>query len=144
TNGISHFLDFMLFKGTLYYTATDISELFYAIGGQLNSFTSKDYSCLYASVLDDYVEYASELLTEMFFDSIFPEVDLEREKRFVNDEIKMYDDMPDGLVHDLLQEAAFGNHALGQPIIGTDEQIVSFTKQHLLQHMNVFYTPENV
>lgn len=144
TNGISHFLEHMLFKGTPNHTAKEIAESFDAIGGQLNAFTSKEYTCLYAKVLDDYAEYALELLTEMFFESTFPEEELEREKRVVKEEIKMYDDMPDGLVHDLLQEAAFGNHALGRPIIGTDKQIDSFTKQHLLKHMNTFYTPENV
>lgn len=144
TNGISHFLEHMLFKGTSNHTAKEIAESFDAIGGQLNAFTSKEYTCLYAKVLDDYAEYALELLTEMFFESVFPEEELEREKKVVKEEIKMYDDMPDGLVHDLLQEAAFGNHALGRPIIGTEEQINAFTKQDLQDHMNTFYTPENV
>src|SRR5699024_7343099 len=139
TNGISHFLEHMLFKGTGKRTAQEIAEAFDSIGGQVNAFTSKEYTCFYARVLDTYKEYALEILTDMFFDSTFPEDELEREKKVVHEEIKMYDDMPDDQVHDLLAKAAFGNHALGRPILGTEKQLHTFTKQHILDHMNAYY-----
>jgi len=136
TNGISHFLEHMLFKGTSKRTAKEIAEAFDSIGGQVNAFTSKEYTCFYARVLDSYKEYALDILTDMFFESTFPEDELEREKKVVNEEIKMYDDMPDDHVHDLLARAAFGKHALGRPIIGTEKELLSFSKQHSANEKN--------
>jgi predicted Zn-dependent peptidase len=143
-NGISHFLEHMFFKGTKKRTAQEIAESFDSIGGQVNAFTSKEYTCYYARVLDSYKEYALEVLTDMFFESTFLEEEMEREKKVIKEEIKMYDDAPDDQVHDLLAKAAFGNHALGRPILGTDVQIDRFTRQTLLDHIEQFYTPENV
>src|SRR5690625_6090131 len=94
TNGISHFIEHMFFKGTKTRTAQEIAEAFDSIGGQVNAFTSKEYTCYYARVLDTYKEYALEVLTDMFFESVFPEEEIKREQKVVMEEIKMYEDTP--------------------------------------------------
>src|SRR5699024_12415309 len=82
--------------------------------------------------------------TDMFFQSTFPEEEIEREKKVVIEEIKMYEDSPDSLVHDFLSQAMFGDHTLGRPIIGTEEHVRSFTRQSLIDYMDEFYTADNV
>ena len=142
--GISHFLEHMFFKGTKTKSAQEIAESFDAIGGQVNAFTSKEYTCYYARVLDTYKVYAMEVLADMFFHSVFPEDEIEREKKVVLEEIKMYEDSPDSHVHDLLAKANFGNHPLGRPIIGTEALVRSFTKKSLQDYRKECYVPENV
>lgn len=143
-NGISHFLEHMFFKGTNKRTAQQIAESFDSIGGQVNAFTSKEYTCYYARVLDTYKEHALEVLTDMFFHSTFPDDEIEREKNVVMEEIKMYEDTPDDHVHDLLAKASFGHHSLGRSILGTENQLKSFTKKSLVDYMDTFYTPNNI
>jgi|SRR5690625_1718411 len=143
-NGISHFLEHMFFKGTKNRTAKEIAESFDSIGGQVNAFTSKEYTCYYARVLDTYKEHAIDVLSDMFFNSTFPEEEIEREKKVVIEEIKMYEDTPDDHVHDLLSRATFGNHPLGRSILGTEKHLNSFTKQTLIDYLDTFYTPNNV
>lgn len=143
-NGISHFLEHMFFKGTKTRSAQEIAEAFDSIGGQVNAFTSKEYTCFYTKVLDTHKEYAFEILTDMFFNSVFDEEEMEREKKVVFEEIKMYEDTPDDIVHDLLATASFGDHSLGYPILGTKEHLSSFTKATIDDYMNERYTPENI
>lgn len=88
-NGVSHFLEHMFFKGTDTRSPQDIAEAFDSIGGQVNAFTSKEYTCFYAKVLDTYKDYALEILADMFFNSAFDEEEMEREKKVVYEEIKM-------------------------------------------------------
>lgn len=143
-NGISHFLEHMLFKGTEKRTARDIAESFDAIGGEVNAFTSKEYTCFFAKVLDTHKEQALDILADMFFHSAFDESEMESEKKVVLEEIKMYEDTPDDMVHDLLARASYGHHPLGYPILGTDEHLASFRPETLRQYMNKRYKPENV
>ncbi|MFD2616841.1 M16 family metallopeptidase [Terrilactibacillus laevilacticus] len=143
-NGISHFIEHMLFKGTVNRTAREIAESFDRIGGQVNAFTSKEYTCYYARVLDEHAEYAVNILSDMLFHSKLDDEDINKEKQVIGEEIKMYDDTPDDLVHDLLSEASFGKHPLGFPILGTEQTIQSFTQQDLKDHMTAFYTPDNI
>lgn len=143
-NGISHFIEHMLFKGTKDRSAQQIAEAFDSIGGHVNAFTAKEYTCYYARVLDSYKDYALEILTDMFFNSLFLEEELEREKKVVMEEIKMYEDAPDDHVHDLLAKAFFGNHPLGRSILGTEKHLQSFTKDTIEEYINHFYTPKNV
>ena len=143
-NGISHFLEHMFFKGTNNRTAQDIAEAFDSIGGQVNAFTSKEYTCYYARVLDTYKEYALEVLTDMFFESTFPEDEIDRERNVVKEEIKMYEDTPDDQVHHLLSQASFGDHPLGRSILGSEAHLQTFTKETLLDYKNKFYTPNNI
>lgn len=143
-NGISHFLEHMFFKGTKTRSAQDIAEAFDAIGGQVNAFTSKEYTCFYAKVIDTHKEYALEILADMFSNSSFDEEEMEREKKVVLEEIKMYEDTPDDIVHDLLATAAYGDHPLGFPILGTEKQLRSFRPETLRNYMKHRYTPQNV
>ncbi|RKQ37529.1 M16 family metallopeptidase [Oceanobacillus halophilus] len=143
-NGISHFLEHMFFKGTKTKTAQEIAEAFDSIGGQINAFTSKEYTCYYAKVLDTHKNYALEILADMFFNSSFDEEEMEREKKVVYEEIKMYEDTPDDIVHDLLARASFGEHPLGYPILGTEEHLKSFTPDTLRTYIKERYTPNNV
>ncbi|MFZ3576654.1 M16 family metallopeptidase [Virgibacillus sp. DJP39] len=143
-NGVSHFLEHMFFKGTETRSAKDIAEAFDAIGGQVNAFTSKEYTCFYAKVLDNHKEYALEILSDMFFNSSFDEGEMEREKKVVLEEIKMYEDTPDDIVHDLLSHASYGDHPLGYPILGTESHLKSFTPNTLRNYIADRYTPDNV
>ncbi|RDW17791.1 M16 family metallopeptidase [Oceanobacillus chungangensis] len=143
-NGISHFIEHMLFKGTKTRTAQDIAEAFDSIGGQINAFTSKEYTCFYAKVLDTHKDHALEILADMFFNSTFDEEEMEREKKVVFEEIKMYEDTPDDIVHDLLAKASFGKHPLGYSILGTEGHLKSFIPDDLRNYINDRYTPENV
>jgi predicted Zn-dependent peptidase len=143
-NGISHFLEHMFFKGTKTRSAREIAESFDSIGGQVNAFTSKEYTCYYAKVLDNHAQYALEVLADMFFNSTFDSEELNKEKNVVNEEIKMYEDTPDDIVHDLLSQAVYGDHPLGYPILGTEETLQSFTGEKLEQYMHDTYRPENV
>lgn len=143
-NGISHLIEHMMFKGTEKRTAKDIAEAFDSIGGQVNAFTSKEYTCYFARVMDTYKEHALEVLSDMFFNSTFDEEELEKEKKVVSEEIKMYEDTPDDIVHDLLAKAAYGEHSLGYPILGTDKHLKSFTREDLFAYKDTFYNPSNV
>lgn len=143
-NGISHFLEHMFFKGTKTRSAREIAESFDSIGGQVNAFTSKEYTCYYAKVLDNHSQYALEVLSDMFFNSTFVAEELDKEKNVVYEEIKMYEDTPDDIVHDLLSKAIYNEHALGYPILGTEESLKTFTSDTLNQYMFDTYTPENV
>lgn len=143
-NGISHFLEHMFFKGTKTRTAREIAESFDSIGGQVNAFTSKEYTCYYAKVLDTHANFALDILADMFFNSTFVEEELKKEKNVVYEEIKMYEDTPDDIVHDLLSKAIYGNHPLGYPILGTEDTLATFTGETLKEYMHHTYTPENV
>lgn len=143
-NGISHFLEHMFFKGTKTRSAREIAESFDSIGGQVNAFTSKEYTCYYAKVLDDHSNYALEVLSDMFFNSTFDEEELKKEKNVVYEEIKMYEDTPDDIVHDLLSRATYKDHSLGYPILGTEETLSTFNGDSLRQYMRETYIPENV
>ncbi|MFT4413613.1 M16 family metallopeptidase [Fredinandcohnia humi] len=143
-NGVSHFLEHMFFKGTKTRSAREIAESFDSIGGQVNAFTSKEYTCYYAKVLDEHANYALDVLSDMFFNSTFDEEELKKEKNVVLEEIKMYEDTPDDIVHDLLSKASYENHPLGYPILGTEGTLQTFNGDVLRQYMNDTYTPDNV
>ncbi|UFU01075.1 insulinase family protein [Radiobacillus kanasensis] len=143
-NGISHFIEHMFFKGTKKRTALDIAEAFDAIGGQVNAFTSKEYTCYYAKVLDTHKEFALEVLADMFFHSTFDSEEMEREKKVVLEEIKMAEDTPDDIVHDLLSQASYGKHPLGYPILGSQETLQSFQADDLRSYIDDRYRPDNV
>lgn len=143
-NGLSHLLEHMLFKGTETRTPQDIAEAFDQIGGQVNAFTSKEYTCYYAKVLDEHAGIALDVLQDMFFHSTFDEVELEKEKNVILEEIRMVEDTPDDLVHELLSEACYGNHPLAYPILGTEERLASFTSDDLRSYMDRYYTGDYV
>lgn len=142
-NGISHFIEHMLFKGTEQRTAKDIADLFDGIGGNVNAFTSKEYTCYYAKVLDQHLPLAVEALADMFFESQFDEGEFVKEKNVILEEISMYEDTPDDRVHDEAAKAAFGNHALAYSILGTKERLLEMGTQDLRSYMDGHYTIDN-
>ncbi|RRJ65407.1 insulinase family protein [Paenibacillus oralis] len=141
--GISHFIEHMLFKGTERFSAKDIAEQFDAIGGNVNAFTSKEYTCYYAKVLDEHLPIAVDVLSDMFFRSLFDAEELRKEKNVIVEEISMYEDTPDDMVHDLVSQAAYGEHPLALPILGTEEQLRAMESGHLRAYMREHYTLEN-
>lgn len=143
-NGISHFIEHMLFKGTQTRNSREIAEAFDKIGGQVNAFTSKESTCYYAKVMDKDAGYAMRVLADMFFHSRFDKDDMEKEKQVIGEEIKMYEDTPDDLVHDLLSATSFAHHPLGYPILGTQKTLSDFGPDDLRAHMRMHYTPENI
>ncbi|WP_046228022.1 M16 family metallopeptidase [Paenibacillus dauci] len=143
TNGISHFIEHMLFKGTKRYDAKRIAEIFDGIGGNVNAFTSKEYTCFYAKVLDEHLEIALDILSDMFFDSLLDPDELAKEKNVILEEISMYEDDPDDLVHDLVTMASYGNHPLAYPILGTEERLKPMGPEQLRLFMKDRYTVEN-
>lgn len=143
-NGISHFLEHMLFKGTNRYSAREIAEVFDGIGGQVNAFTSKEHTCFYAKVLDEHFDLALSTLADMFLNSSFLPEEMDKEKRVVIEEIRMYEDTPDELVMDILAENIYGSHPLGYTILGLEDNLHGFTQQQLTKHIKAYYRPENV
>ncbi|MBB6216529.1 putative Zn-dependent peptidase [Anaerosolibacter carboniphilus] len=143
-NGITHFIEHMLFKGTSNRTAKQIAESIDSIGGQLNAFTSKECTCYYAKVLDSHLPIAVDVLSDMLFNSTFSDVEIEKEKSVVLEEINMYEDSPEDLVHDLLAKVTFNNHSLGSPILGTSQTVSEFQREMLLEYIQNNYTSDNI
>ncbi|MBA4542298.1 MULTISPECIES: pitrilysin family protein [Thermoactinomyces] len=143
-NGISHFIEHMMFKGTEKRSARQLAEAFDAIGGHVNAFTSKEITCYYGKVLDQHFSTALEILTDMFFGSVFAEGEIEKEKKVIVEEIRMVEDTPDDLVHDLLSVASLGNHTLSYPVLGNEETVLRFTREALLEYKKDHYTPDQV
>jgi predicted Zn-dependent peptidase len=141
--GISHFIEHMLFKGTETRTAQEIAEAMDAVGGQLNAFTSREYTCYYAKVLDTHFPLAAEILADMLQNSLFTPEDVEKEKNVIMEEIKMYEDAPDELVHDLFTRAAWSGHSLGNTILGQQDNIRQFSRDTLTEYFAAHYTPNN-
>ncbi len=140
--GLSHFIEHMLFKGTASYSAQQIAEVFDALGGELNAATSREHTVVYARVPDDKLEVALDVMGEMVFAPAFAELDAERE--VVLEEIAMYEDQPQELVHDLISEATFGTHALGRPVIGRAEVISSVSRRVVSGYHRSMYVPGNI
>lgn len=142
--GASHFIEHMLFKGTEKRTARDIAESFERIGGQLNAYTSKEYTCLYARTLDENLEMAFEILFDMLFNSNFTEKDFTTEKGVILEEINMYEDTPDDLVHDIFAQHMWLGHPMGKPVLGTAGTVSNFDRQAVIDFYRQRYIPENI
>jgi predicted Zn-dependent peptidase len=127
--GVSHFLEHLLFKGTRSYSAQDIAETFDGIGGELNALTTREYTVVYARVMDEHLETAVDVMTDMVYAPAL--VDLDSEREVVLEEIAMVEDAPQELVHDLAGTAIFGAHPLGRPIIGRADVIESVSRRAL-------------
>lgn len=143
-NGISHFLEHMFFKGTDRFTARELAEVFDSLGGQVNAFTSKEYTCFYAKVLDEHFNTALDTLSDMLFHSQFAAEEIEKEKKVVIEEIRMYEDTPDELVMDVLTEGVYSGHSLGYTILGLEENLRRFTRDDILQYISSQYQPDNI
>lgn len=142
--GVSHFLEHMFFKGTKNRTAKQIAESLEEVGGQLNAFTSKEHTCYYAKVLSEDFDLAADVLSDMFLNSLFSTDDIKKEKNVIMEEIKMYEDTPDELVHDLYTATVWKDDSLGQAIIGTAETVGHAKRSQLSAYYKSRYYPENV
>jgi predicted Zn-dependent peptidase len=140
--GVSHFIEHLLFKGSSSHDAQQIAETFDAMGAELNAATSRESTVVYSRVPDRHVEDAIEVMTDMVFAPRFAELDQERE--VVLEEIAMYEDTPQELVHDLFSQAVFGSHALGRPVIGTAEVISRISRRAIAAYHRAMYTGSNI
>jgi predicted Zn-dependent peptidase len=142
-NGISHFIEHMVFKGTRKRALTEISRSIESVGGYLNAFTGKEHTCYYARVLDEYTELAVDVVSDIAFHPIFPEKELEKERGVVIEELKNAEDDPDDIIHDYLEKSLFENHPLGFPVIGTEENLRSFIRPQLVDFHQARYLPQH-
>ncbi|MBI3585542.1 MAG: insulinase family protein [Ignavibacteriales bacterium] len=143
-NGISHFIEHMVFKGTKHRTVREIAQSIESVGGYLNAFTSKEHTCYYARVLDEYTELAVDVLYDLIQYPTFPEKDLEKEKGVVIEELKNAEDDPDDIIHDYFDKSLFGTHPLGFPVIGTEANLRSFERKDLKSYLQQHYIPSNM
>jgi len=140
--GVTHFIEHLLFKGTDRYSALEIAEIFDGLGGELNAATSREHTLVYARVPDHHLETAVEVMSDMVFSPALAELETERE--VVLEEIAMYEDTPQELVHDLISESVFGDHPLGRPVIGTAEVISSIPRDDIAAYHGRLYVPANI
>jgi predicted Zn-dependent peptidase len=143
-SGIAHFVEHMLFKGTDTRSAEDIAQAIDSIGGQLDAFTAKEYASYYIKVLDEHLPLAIDILSDIVRNPAFSADDIEREKKVVVEEIKMVEDTPDDLVHELFTQGFWEDHPLGRPILGTKETVESFNTALLRDYFRNAYTPRNL
>jgi predicted Zn-dependent peptidase len=142
--GIAHFVEHMLFKGTATRTAEDIAQAIDSIGGQLDAFTAKEYASYYIKVLDEHLPTALDLLSDIVMNPKFDADDLDKEKKVILEEIKMVEDTPDDLVHELFTQHFWEGHALGRPILGSRETVESFTAAILRAYFETVYVAPNL
>jgi predicted Zn-dependent peptidase len=143
-SGIAHFVEHMLFKGTATRSAEDIAQTIDSIGGQMDAFTAKEYASYYIKVLDEHLPLAVEVLADIVMHPAFSEVDIGREKKVVLEEIKMVEDTPDDLVHELFTESFWQGHPLGRPILGTKETVEALTEEGLRRYFTSTYCAPNL
>ena len=143
-NGVSHYIEHMMFKGTENRTARQIAEEMDALGGQINAYTTKEYTCYHTRVLDKHIDQALDVMSDMLLHPLLAEEDIKKERNVITEEIYMYDDAPEELVHDALQDAIWRESSLGMPILGTEETIGAFDSQFIREYYERNYHQENI
>lgn len=143
-SGASHFIEHLVFKGTESRTARDIALAVDSIGGQMDAFTSKEYTCFYAKVLDANVPHAVDLLSDIVLRPRFDAKELEREREVIVEEIRMVEDAPEELIYDLFSTHFYPGHPLGRPIQGTEKTVRALSRKRLLDYFRGVYVPENL
>jgi len=143
-SGVSHFLEHLLFKGTRRRSALDISAQIEAVGGETNAFTTREYTCYYARVLDADLRLAIDVMCDLVSSSVLAEPDVETERGVILEEIAMHDDEPDEEVHDMLTSAVYGDHPLGRLISGTAGTVSPMSRAQILRFYRRRYTPPNI
>jgi len=143
-SGIAHFVEHMLFKGTTTRSAEDIAQAIDSVGGQLDAFTSKEYAGYYIKVLDDHLPIALDILADIVLNPALNEEDIEREKKVILEEIKMVEDTPDDLVHEIFTETYWKGHPLGRPILGTRQTVEGLTRSALRNYFGEAYIAPNM
>ena len=139
--GSSHFLEHLLFKGTKTRTARQIADAFDAMGGDLNAFTAKEYTCYYCRVGDRDLDMAVDYMCDMLQSSVIAKGDVDAERQVILEEINMHEDDPGDLIHDLFNEALWGSHPLGRPVLGTRESISAMSRDQVKRFYDRLYHP---
>jgi predicted Zn-dependent peptidase len=144
TAGASHFLEHLLFKGTTSRTALEISSSIESVGGEMNAFTSKEYTCFYARVIDTDLPMAIDVVSDLITSSIVTALDVDAERKVVLEEIAMRDDDPSDLVHDLFSDTYYGDTPIGRPILGTVESIKGMSRNTVFNYYKKKYLPQDL
>ncbi len=143
-NGLSHFIEHMVFKGTQKRSAEDIAKAADAIGGHLDAFTSKEYTAYSIKVLDEHLPRAFDILSDLARNPLFRAGDIAKESRVIQEEIRMAEDSPDDLVFELFTRGFWPGHPLGRPILGTRQTVKSFTRRRVCDFYRRRYAPQNI
>ena len=143
-NGVSHYIEHMMFKGTKSRTARQIAEEMDALGGQINAYTTKEYTCYHTRVLDKHIDRALDVMSDMLLHPLIAQEEVQKERNVITEEIYMYDDAPEELVHDALQDAIWRDTSLGMPILGTEETIAAFDADFIRAYYERNYHQENI
>ena len=144
TAGASHFLEHLLFKGTTSRTALEISSSIESVGGEMNAFTSKEYTCFYARVIDTDLPMAIDVVSDLITSSIVTALDVDAERKVVLEEIAMRDDDPSDLVHDLFSDTFYGDTQIGRPILGTIDSIKGMSRNTVFNYYKKKYLPQDL
>lgn len=144
SNGVAHFIEHLLFKGTERRSSLDIAREIDSVGGVLNAFTSREYVCYYAKVLDKFLPKAVDLLTDIFLHSTFDPEEIEKERRVVLQEINMMEDTPDDLIHDLFHQHFWKGHPLGMSILGDAESVTGLSRDSIIAYKEQMYRSDDV
>jgi len=142
--GITHFIEHMVFKGTLRRRTHHIAQRMEAVGGYLNAFTAKEYTCYYARGLDEHLGRALDVVLDLILAPTLPAKEIEKEKEVVVEEMKMYEDTPEDLVFDRFESAVYGAHPLGRPILGYPETVNDFSRQRIEGYLDRHYAPGRI
>ena len=143
-NGLSHYIEHTLFKGTKKRRAYHILSRLEDVGGEINAYTSKEETCIYTTILYEHYERAIELMADITFNSTFPEKEIEKEKAVIMDEINSYNDSPVEKIYEDFESMVFGSHPLGQSILGTPEHLKTFNSRHIKKFINRNYLPSEI
>jgi len=143
-SGISHFIEHLLFKGTERRTALDIAREIESVGGALNAFTGRENTCFYAKVLSKDIELAVDLLSDIFLNPRFDKGEMEKERMVVMQEIKMVEDTPDDLIHDLFAKRFWKDQPLGMPVLGNSQTVGSIKRSDVVSYYKQAYLPHAV
>jgi len=141
--GISHFLEHTVFKGTKNRSTFEIASSLESVGGHLNAFTTKEYTCYHARFLSEYLEEAVDVLSDLLLHPTFPLAEIEREKSVVLDELRDSKDVPEELAFDTFEEFLYPDNSVGKPILGNETSISGFTPEALTAYLDKNYSPEN-
>src|SRR3989442_10524889 len=142
--GVSHLIEHLVFKGTATRSAQEIARVMDSVGGQMDAFTTKEHTCFYVQVLDEHLPLAVGLLTDILLHPLFDGAELEREKSVVLQEIKMVEDTPDDLIHELFAARMWDGHPLARPILGTREDVPGYGSHTVRQYFLEEYVPGRI
>jgi predicted Zn-dependent peptidase len=144
SNGVAHFIEHLLFKGTKRRSALEIAREIDSVGGILNAFTGREFVCYYAKVLDAFLPKAVDLLSDIFLNSVFDPEEIEKERKVILQEINMLEDTPDDYIHDLFSQQLWHGHPLGMPIIGNEESVRGLSRDFIIGYRNQKYCAEDI